>query len=73
MNKYEYNDYELLDYICENNEDATQILYDKYMYVIEAIARSRVNSNLGLEFNDLVQEGMIGFSEAIRDYKNQKN
>lgn len=73
MNKYEYNDYELLDYACENNEDATKILYDKYKSVIESIARAKINNNLGLEFNDLVQEGMIGFSEAIRDYKNQKD
>lgn len=73
MNKYEYNDYELLDYICESNEDATKILYDKYKAVIETIARSKVNNGIGLEFNDLVQEGMIGFSEAIRDYKDQKD
>lgn len=73
MNKYEYNDYELLDYICESNEDATKILYDKYKAVIENIARSKVNNGIGLEFNDLVQEGMIGFSEAIRDYKDQKD
>lgn len=73
MNKYEYNDYELLDYICESNEDATKILYDKYKAVIESIARSKVNNGIGLELNDLIQEGMIGFSEAIRDYKNQKD
>ena len=73
MNKYEYYDYELLDYICESNEDATKILYDKYKAVIETIARSKVNNGIGLEFNDLVQEGMIGFSEAIRDYKDQKD
>lgn len=73
MSKYEYNDYELLDYVSESNEDATEILYDKYKHVIETIARSKLNDNIGLEFNDLVQEGMIGFSEAIRDYKNQKD
>lgn len=73
MGKYEYNDYELLDYIQESNEDATEILYDKYKHIIESIAKSKLNNNIGLEFNDLVQEGMIGFSEAIRDYKNQKD
>lgn len=73
MNKYEYNDYELLDYIAENNEDATKILYDKYKHVIEVIARNKIPSGIGIELNDLIQEGMIGFSEAIRDYKNQKN
>lgn len=73
MSKYEYNDYELLDYIQESNEDATEILYDKYKHIIESIAKSKLNNNIGLEFNDLVQEGMIGFSEAIRDYKNQKD
>ena len=37
MSKYEYNDYELLDYIQESNEDATEILYDKYKHIIESV------------------------------------
>ncbi len=69
------NDYELLDLIQEKNEDAERILYEKYRKVIEL----KVKKNLkllnppGLEFNDLVQEGMIGLSQAINDYKDHKN
>lgn len=73
MYDYEYNDYELLDYISENNEDASSILYDKYKNVIEKIAKNKMVLNRGLDLNDLIQEGMIGFSEAIRDFKNQKD
>ena len=42
MNDYHYNDYELLEYISENKEDASEILYQKYMHVIESIAKSKI-------------------------------
>lgn len=73
MRNYEYNDYELLDYIAENNEDATSILFEKYKFLIESIAKSKLKNNTGLDYNDLVQEGMIGLNEAIRDFKDQKD
>ena len=31
----DYNDQELLYLICESNEDATNILYDKYKKIID--------------------------------------
>ena len=30
MNYSDYNDYELLSYVQENNEEATDVLYKKY-------------------------------------------
>ena len=32
MQYREYNDYELLNYISENNEEANEILFEKYIY-----------------------------------------
>ena len=69
------NDYELLYLIEEENEEATKLIYEKYRPVVEMIAKkyySQVN-NSGYELNDLIQEGMMGLSKAIKDYKNEKN
>ncbi len=75
MNSYrDYNDYELI-YLCqEGNEEANNILYNKYKIVAELKAKKyyKYASNIGLDFNDLVQEGMIGFSEALKDFKTDK-
>ncbi|MDD4035945.1 MAG: sigma-70 family RNA polymerase sigma factor [Bacilli bacterium] len=76
MNNYkEYNDYELIYLIREGNEEANNILYKKYKPVIELKARKYYRSalNKGLDYNDLVQEGMIGLSEALRDFNNHKD
>jgi len=76
MNNYkEYNDYELIYLIREGNEDANDILYKKYKPVIELKAKKYYRSalNRGLDYNDLVQEGMIGLSEALRDFNNFKD
>lgn len=66
----DYNDNELLEFIREKNEDAEEILFQKYKPVVDLKAAKYiklVESN-GVEYKDLFQEGMIGLSEAIRDY-----
>ena len=69
------NDYELLYLIQEDNEDAKEIVYEKYRPMVEMKAKkyySQIKSN-GYELNDLIQEGMMGLSRAIKDYKDDKN
>lgn len=75
MNYKEYNDDELLSYIAENNEDATEILYKKYMPLVTKLARKMYiyTNKSGLEVSDLIQEGMLGLSSAIREYNDSKN
>lgn len=75
MNYKDYNDFELLSYISENNEDATEILYEKYMPLVKKTAGKILPhvKNTGLEANDLIQEGMIGLSNAIHEYNEEKN
>lgn len=70
----EYNDYELLNYIAENNEEANNIIYKKYEPLIFSNAKKMINyiSNSGVEINDLVQEGMLGLSKAIESFKDSK-
>ncbi len=75
MLKYkEYNDFELLDLISEQHEQAYHILYNKYYKVIKTKVNKylKYGSKKGLDHNDLMQEGTIGFNEAIRDFKSRK-
>ena len=70
MNIMDYNDYELLSLAKEKDENAINILYKKYEPLITNKAKKiyQYLKNKGVEEADLIQEGMIGFDEAIRDY-----
>lgn len=71
----DYNDQELIYLIGERNEEASDILYNKYKNLINLKVKKYVNKakKVGLEYNDLFQEGMLGLSEAIKCYKDIKN
>lgn len=66
------NDYELVSYVM-NNEEATDLLFEKYKPLIYSIANKMYKDNLGLDINDLVSAGMIGFSIAINTYNSHKD
>lgn len=70
MNIMDYNDYELLSLAKEKDENAINILYKKYEPLINNKARKiyQYLKNKGVEETDLIQEGMIGFDEAIKNY-----
>lgn len=63
------SDNELLDKVADN-EIATETLFEKYRPLITGIAKKIYYSNKvnGIEVNDLIQEGMVGFSIAINTY-----
>lgn len=73
--KYKNDDYELLYLVSENNEEAKDILYKKY----ENLVSIKVKRNYpffkkyGVDYNDLLQEGMLGFIKAINKYQDNKN
>ena len=68
------NDYDLLDKVSDN-EIATEKLFEKYKPLINKIASKAYykNKKSGLELNDLIQEGMIGFSVALNTYNDNKD
>lgn len=70
-----FNDYELLNYIAEGNEDANNIIIKKYEPLINKIATKMFPycKNNGLDKNDLIQEGMIGLNHAIDRYQEMKD
>lgn len=73
MDYKDFNDYELVSYIAEGNEEANNILIKKYEPLITTIASKMLPfcRNNGLDINDLVQEGMIGLNHAIDRYQEQ--
>jgi RNA polymerase sigma factor, sigma-70 family len=68
------NDFELVSYVADN-EEVTDFLFEKYRPLISSLAKKlyNANQNIGLDYNDLVQEGMVGFSTAINTYSEHKD
>lgn len=75
MNYEEYSDSELYSMICESNEDAKDILFVKYKYIIDIVIKKYAFTAMkyGFEYKDLYQEALVGFSDAIHSYKDDKN
>lgn len=75
MKYSDYNDYELLNYISDGNEEANNIIIKKYEPLIAKISQKMLPYciNGGIEKSDLMQEGMIGLNHAIDRYREQKD
>lgn len=74
MNYKELNDNELV-YLCnENNEDAINLVIDKYKSCIITILKEYLKEYniIGVEISDLYQEGLIGLLHAIETYDKEK-
>lgn len=74
MEYKDLNDFELVSYVM-NNEEVTDVLFEKYRPLINSVAKRLYNDNqnIGLDINDLIQEGMVGFSIAINTYNEHKD
>ena len=72
---YEVSDEQLVFMINENSEDAKDALYEKYSAMIhkELNAVKRSAYALGIEWQDLFQEAMLGFSNAVSSYNEERN
>lgn len=64
------NDYELVYQVRENDDIAYNIIFSKYSHLIDIMAKKylKKNKNIGLEYDDLYQEGMYGISRALESY-----
>ena len=66
----DHNDYELVFLAQEGNEDAINIIYQKYKPIVVKKSKNAIvfASHHGVEINDIMQEGFIGLEEAIRNF-----
>lgn len=75
MDYKNYNDYELLYMVKENNDFMCDIIFNKYKNIIKRIAYNYFNSyrSNGIEYDDLIQEGYLGLNSAIYSFKEKEN
>ena len=71
MQYKEYNDYELLYMVKENDETAHNILYEKYKPLVISYAKkyTRIYTNYGIDINDFILEGYMGLDSSIKRFK----
>ena len=69
------NDYELVYFAQEYNEDALELLYNKYTPLINKMSNSFYKKlpNKGLELKDIILECKIAFDESIYAYNDKKD
>lgn len=75
MDYKDYPDSELMYMISESSDEAKDIIYEKYKYIIDIIFNKYKNMArlLNIETSDLYQEAMLGFSDALKSYKDDKD
>lgn len=71
----EYQDMELIDNISESSEEVRDVLYDKYKYIVDIIINKYKKSAyyLSVDMQELKQEALLGFSDALYSYSDDKN
>lgn len=75
MNYKDINDYELLYMIEENNEDAYQTLYYKYLPLLRKMTKNFYLSlkKYNVEYDDIFQEAHLAFIKAVRKYQKEES
>ncbi|MBQ4583297.1 MAG: sigma-70 family RNA polymerase sigma factor [Bacilli bacterium] len=74
MEYKDFDDGELFMLVCEEDETAKEILYNKYKHVIDIIMKKYIyNARMvGIEYKDLYSEALIGFTDALTTYNADK-
>ena len=75
MRYQDINDEQLICMLHESSEDAKDILFEKYKYIIEIELKkySSMARVLGYDYNDLYQDALVGFSDALVSYRSDKH
>lgn len=70
----EYNDYELVNLAQEHNEDAIELLSNKYYPIIKKLSiKYYTTIKAGIDLSDVEQECYIAFLNAIETFQDNKN
>ncbi len=64
------NDYEVVYMIRESDDDSREILFKKYLPLIGKIAYKYLDKakQVGIEYDDLIQEGWIALDKALQNF-----
>ena len=75
MNYKNYNDYELIYMVRENSDQYRDLLFNKYIPIINNIVGEFYNNynKYGYEYDDFYQEAMIAFDKAVVSYDENKD
>jgi len=65
-----YNDFEIIDLILQGNEEALELMFDKYKYLV---AKKISCFNLTDEYDDCFQEGMIVLYKSVQKFNDSRN
>ena len=70
MKAKDYNDNELLMMLSESPDEAKDLLYAKYKYIVKIYVKKyqKMAYTLGMEMKDLNQEALVGFSDALNSF-----
>jgi RNA polymerase sporulation-specific sigma factor len=71
----EFQDNELISLVNEKNEDASNLLYEKYSYIVDIIVNKYKKGAyyFSIDLNELRQEAMVGFSDALVSFDQDSN
>lgn len=72
---YDYNDEQLLQLVRESSDTAKDLIFEKYKYIIDVEIKkyTAAAKKLNIEYNDLYQEALVGFTDALYSYRNDKD
>jgi len=72
--KMEYNDLELAMLVKENDEDAKDLVYEKYNYIIDIIMNKYKKSFyvLNMDLTEVRQDALLAFTDALMKYSAEK-
>ncbi|MBQ6687130.1 MAG: hypothetical protein IJN03_01240 [Bacilli bacterium] len=75
MDYKDLSDSELYMLVAEENEEAKDILFEKYNYIIDIVLKkySYVASRIGIDYKELYSEALYGFSDALASYQEDKD
>lgn len=71
----EFQDNELISMINDNNDDVKDAIFDKYGYIVDIILNKYNHTIYGLklDYNEIKQEAMLGFTNALVSYNQNKD
>ena len=75
LNYKDLSDSELFMLVNEENEEAKDLLYEKYQHIIDIVIKkySYVATRMGIDYKELYSEALVGFSDALANFQDDKD